>query len=235
MNMWLKVPEWQVIHGFSTRSGGVSESPFESLNLSGSDDYPARIEQNRKIALSALGLELHNTSWLKQIHSADVVLAKPGVQTGDALVCNQPQLAIAVAAADCYPVLFHDPVNGVIGAAHCGWKGTLARLPEKVVDAMEQLGAQRKNIQAAIGPGISVKRYEVGDELIAQFRQAGFSENCFEHRNLNLRQCNNETLLNAGIQAEHIWISEWCTYDAAFFSHRRDKGMTGRMWAVISL
>jgi hypothetical protein len=235
MNMWLKVPEWQVIHGFSTRKGGVSSSPFESLNLSGSDDDPANIQLNRKIALEALGLELNQTAWLKQIHSADVLEAKPGVQTGDALVCKQPHLAIAVAAADCYPVLFHDPVNRVIGAAHCGWKGTLARLPEKVVVAMEQLGAKREHIKAAIGPGISVERYEVGEDLIAQFKAANFSDNCFQNRNLNLRQCNLETLLHARIEEDNIWVSEWCTYDPLFFSHRRDKGLTGRMWAVISL
>ena len=103
---WLKSSNINVIHGFSTRNGGVSPSPFKSLNLGGTDDLPENIGENRRLALSDLDIEMNQVSYLNQIHSNEVCAGKIGKQTGDALVTKRIGLALAVGAADCYPVLF---------------------------------------------------------------------------------------------------------------------------------
>ncbi|MBI3520277.1 MAG: laccase domain-containing protein, partial [Bacteroidetes bacterium] len=131
---WIKSQLIATVHGFSTRHGGVSPSPFHSLNLGGTDDLPEHIAQNRLLALKDLNIDMQQVSYLNQIHSNVVCQAQVGKQTGDGLVTKQKHIAIAVGAADCYPVLFHDEKNKVIGAAHCGWRGTLTRIVKNTID-----------------------------------------------------------------------------------------------------
>ena len=233
--MWLHAPNIMAKHGFSTRNGGVSPAPYDSLNLAGQDDDPANIEKNRSIALSALGINPLQIANLKQIHGCDVVRATPGTFEGDALVTNEKGIALAVAAADCYPLLFHDPVNHVIGAAHAGWKGTYARIAEKTILKMLSLGADLQHIKMAIGQGISPQKFEVSEALIQQFRAANFPETCFSGRQLNLIEANRSAALQCGLVPENIWAMNRCTYENDFFSYRRDAGKTGRMWGVIML
>src|SRR6218665_2924194 len=123
--MWLTAPNIRCRHGFSTRQGGVSQAPFQSLNLGGSEDKLSNIEENRRLAVAELDVSLQGLCILKQVHGVTVCEARPGVQEGDALVTADRALALAVSMADCYPILFHDPVNKVIGAAHAGWRGTV--------------------------------------------------------------------------------------------------------------
>lgn len=232
---WINCPDINTIHGFSTRYGGISPEPFMSLNLGGVEDLPENIEENRRRALTDLGIEMKQVSYLNQIHSSNVCKAFPGKQTGDALVTNQPQLAISVGAADCYPILFYDEKNKVIGAAHCGWKGTLGRIVKNTIEEMIKLGAEKEHVKVAIGQGISAKNYEVSEDVIHQFRDQHFPETCWNKRQLDLLAANKFVALESGILKENIWSMNRCTTEVDFFSYRRDNGKTGRMWAVIML
>lgn len=232
---WINSLHINTIHGFSTRNGGISPEPFMSLNLGGTDDLPENIDENRKRALGSLNIDMNQVSYLNQIHSNSVCQAIIGKQTGDALVTNQKNIAIAVGAADCYPILFHDEKNGVIGAAHCGWKGTLARIVKNTIHEMVMLGAEIPNIKVAIGQGISKANYETSKEVISEFKNKGFPSNCWEGRRLDLLEANCFVALESGIIKEHIWSMKRCTTEPDFFSYRRDNGKTGRMWAVIML
>lgn len=232
---FIKSPLISTTHAFFTRKGGVSPAPFSSLNFGGSDDTAENISENRKRALLAAGMNPENVSRLNQVHGNIVCIAKPGNQTGDALVTSEKGLTLAIGAADCYPLLFHDPENKIIGAAHAGWKGSLAYIAKNTIEAMEKLGAERKEIRVAIGPGISGKNYEVSEEVIHQFKAAGFPSSCWQGRNLDLLQANKFVLEESGITNEKIWALGRCTTEDDFFSYRRDKGVTGRMWAVIML
>ena len=232
---WLHSPNLKTIHGFSTRHGGVSPKPFDSLNLGGADDLPENIAQNRQRALSALHIEFEQVSYLNQIHSNTVCQATIGKQIGDALVTNQHNMCLAVGAADCYPILFYDAKNKVIGAAHCGWKGTLARIVKNTINEMVLLGAETSQITVAIGQGISAKNYEVSEDVISQFQKAGFPSACWQNRQLDLLQANTFVALESGIAKENMWAMNRCTTEDDFFSYRRDNGLTGRMWAVIMM
>lgn len=222
-------------HAFFTRKGGVSPEPFSSLNFGGSEDDPKNIAENRRRGLLSAGLNPENVARLNQVHGNVVCMGQPGNQTGDALVTKEKNLTLAIGAADCYPILFFDPQNQIIGAAHAGWRGTLARIAKKTIEAMEQLGADRNFIRAAIGPGISGKNYEVSEEVIQQFSDAGFPASCWEGRHLDLLAANQFVLQESGIGKSHIWALGRCTTEDDFFSYRRDKGKTGRMWACIML
>lgn len=232
---WIKTPHINTAHGFSTRNGGVSPAPFLSLNLGGTDDLPEHIAENRNRALSDLNIDMTQVSYLNQIHSNIVCQAQVGKQTGDALVTNRKNIAIAVGAADCYPVLFYDEKNKVIGAAHCGWKGTLAKIVKNTINEMVLLGAEINEIKVAIGQGICKANYQVSEEVIQQFNDAGFSNDCWEGRQLDLLQANRFVALESGIKSENIWSMNRCTTEDDFFSYRRDSGKTGRMWALIML
>ncbi len=232
---WIQTDHFSVTHGFSSRHGGVSPKPYESLNLGGTEDLPENIEENRKRALSDLNISFDQVSYLNQIHSSIVCQAAVGKQTGDALVTSKKGLAISVGAADCYPVLFHDAKNHVIGAAHCGWKGTLARIVKNTIDEMVNLGAEKQHIKIAIGQGICAKNYEVSEEVVLKFRDAGFPETCWSGRQLDLLKANQFVALENGVLHENIWAMNRCTTEPDFFSYRRDNGKTGRMWAVIML
>ena len=158
------------------------------------------------------------------IHSNIVCRAQVGKQTGDALVTNQKNIAIAVGAADCYPVLFYDEKNKVIGAAHCGWKGTLAKIVKNTINEMVLLGAEINEIKVAIGQGICKANYQVSEDVIQQFSDAGFSSDCWEGRQLDLLQANRFVALESGIKPESIWSMNRCTTEDDFFSYRREIG-----------
>jgi YfiH family protein len=162
-------------HGFFTREGGVSSGVYKGLNCGyGSGDDNANIDQNRSIAMAKLGISRKNLNTIHQIHSSNVVVAQAPWSfydrpKADAIVTDKPGLAIGIMTADCTPVLFADPYGGVIGAAHAGWKGAFAGVLSGTVEKMEQLGADRAQIIAAVGPCIHQGSYEVGPEFINQF------------------------------------------------------------------
>jgi polyphenol oxidase len=163
-----------VHHAFFTRCGGVSEGLFGSLNCGfGSGDSPHRVARNREIAMARLGLSADRLVTCRQIHSVTVVTverpwSREEAPRADGMVTSVPGVALGVLAADCAPILFHDPVARVIGAAHGGWRGALGGIVEATIGHMEALGAGRTRIRAAIGPCIGRASYEVG----AEFQQA---------------------------------------------------------------
>ncbi|MGJ4952291.1 peptidoglycan editing factor PgeF [Bradyrhizobium sp. HKCCYLS20291] len=165
-------------HAFFTREGGVSDGIYAGLNGGlGSNDVPENVRENRRRMAEHLGVGPDQFLSVHQIHSPDVVVATgPWDSTvrpkADALVTATPNLAIGVTTADCGPILFVDAQRRVIGAAHAGWKGALTGVLEATLQAMEQLGAERGQIIAAIGPLIRQSSYEVGPEFVTRFVDA---------------------------------------------------------------
>ncbi|MCY4050711.1 MAG: peptidoglycan editing factor PgeF [Gammaproteobacteria bacterium] len=170
-----------ISHIFTTRNGGVSEKEYASLNCSRfSGDNLSHVEQNHQRVIHAIGSKkLIN---LKQVHSNTVITIDctwtgREVVEGDGLVTANPNLALAVVVADCAPVLFADSENGVIGAAHAGWRGALSGIVDNVVNRMCALGAERRSIVAAVGPSIQQTSYEVGEEFMEYFLGSGDHQN----------------------------------------------------------
>ncbi len=174
--MWLQAPNLGFTHGFSVRTGGVGQGAYAGLNLSGNvGDEASVVAENRRLALEELGLGAARLARLRQVHSSIVCNAQPeALPEADALVTREPNLALVIETADCYPVLLEDAEAGVIGAAHAGWRGTVAGVALNTLRAMIDLGARVDRIKVAIGPGISGARYEVGSEVRERFMDAGF-------------------------------------------------------------
>src|SRR6266567_1688063 len=162
-------------HAFFTRDGGVSDGVYASLNGGvGSHDLPAKVAENRARMAASLGVDRERLITAHQIHSPDVVTAeKPWAvearPRADAIVTKVAGLAVAVTTADCGPILFADEQARVVGAAHAGWRGAFAGVIEATIAAMEQLGADRGRIIAALGPTIRQANYEVGPEFVERF------------------------------------------------------------------
>jgi hypothetical protein len=166
-------------HAFFTREGGVSQGIYASLNAGqGSKDDPACVAENRQRMAAALEATTLVTAF--QIHSAKAIVAtkawtREEAPRADAVVTQTPNLAVGVTVADCGPILFADEKARVIAAAHAGWRGALDGVVEAAVSKMEELGAHRERICAAIGPLIRQPSYEVGPEFVARFLDAGAS------------------------------------------------------------
>ena len=165
-------------HAFFTRSGGVSQGVYATLNGgTGSNDAPDKIAENRARMASILGVTADRLLTAYQIHSPDaVVVEAPWTHEqrprADAIVTRVARLAIGVSTADCGPLLFADIEARVIGAAHAGWRGAFTGVIEATVAAMEKLGAERARIAAALGPTIRQPNYEVGPEFVERFLAA---------------------------------------------------------------
>jgi len=164
-----------VAHGFFTRHGGTSTGIYAGRNCGlGSDDLRAHVIENRGRTADDLNVPRNQLVTVHQIHSATVITATEpwtpdNAPKGDALVTAKPGLGLGILTADCTPILFADPVAGVIGAAHAGWKGAISGVLEATVDAMTSIGARREQIVSCIGPTISQTNYEVGPEFEKKF------------------------------------------------------------------
>lgn len=221
-------------HGFFTRRGGVSEGAFASLNcsLSGADD-PARVAENRALAMEALGLPPAALVGLHQVHGAEVVVARepwPGTARprADGVVTDRPDLALGIVTADCGPVLFADAEAGVIGACHAGWRGAVAGICEAVLEAMEGIGAKRERVVAALGPCIRQASYEVGRDLFEaagapEFFQPGLREG---HWQFDMAGYIADRLQRAGTGLVQVIDADTQADTERFFSHRR-RTLTG--------
>jgi len=221
-------------HGFFTREGGVSGGIYASLNCGlGSKDKTRAVMENRRLVCEKLGVEPGALITVHQHHSADVVIADApwtheNAPCADAIVTARPGLAIGILTADCVPVLFADEKSKVIGAAHAGWRGALTGVLEATLSAMEGLGAGRNRIRVAIGPAISRKAYEVGEEFEAKFTYEDIeNKRYFSRKSLQSRPHFNLTgyvaarLKLAGLM--HIDELDICTYEheSRLFSYRR--------------
>ncbi|SCA57042.1 Multi-copper polyphenol oxidoreductase, laccase [Candidatus Terasakiella magnetica] len=154
-------------HGFFTRLGGISQGIYGSLNCAwGSKDSLTDVMTNRALVVQALGNQASDLLSAAQVHSnrvqiVDKVWTRERSPEVDALVTKMPNVALGILTADCAPVLFHDSTNNIIGAAHAGWKGAFGGVLENTVKAMEEIGADRSFIKAAVGPCIHQASYEV--------------------------------------------------------------------------
>ncbi len=239
-----------VTHGVFTRLGGASLAPYGPLNLGGNvGDDPVAVTENYRRVYDALAVNAERACSVWQVHSADTVIVTepvPGrrwVDKADGMVTNQADTPLVMRYADCVPLLFHDPVQGVIGIAHAGWRGTVQGAGMSVVQVMvDAFGSRPGDIRAGIGPSIGPDCYQVGEEVVeaveAHFGTTDGLIKCDPADGtayLNLWAANERDLRRNGV--EHIDIAEICTYTNTqeFHSHRAEKGKTGRFVAVISL
>jgi len=221
-------------HGFLTRQGGVSAGLYASLNCGyGSNDQPANVTENRRRALAMIGLPPEALATTYQIHSADVVEvtkpwpldARPKV---DAMVTTRPGIALGIGTADCAPVLLADPVAGVIGAAHAGWRGAVTGVVEAVVRRMVERGAEPARMCAAVGPCIAQVSYEVGPEFPQPFLQQDPANGRFfvpskraGHFMFDLPAYVVSRLRRLGIDGAMAVNRDTCAEADMFFSYRR--------------
>jgi polyphenol oxidase len=221
-------------HAFFTRQGGVSAGCYQSLNGGvGSRDSAENVAENRARMAAALTVAPDHLLTAYQVHSPHaVVVDAPWTPErrprADAVVTRMRGLAVGVSTADCGPVLLTDPLAGVIGAAHAGWRGALSGIVEATVEAMERLGAARTAIRAALGPMIRQDNYEVGPDLITRFAAEDSSSDRFfrpapraDHALFDLPGYIGARLARAGIrEVEDLGL---CTYadPTRFFSFRR--------------
>jgi YfiH family protein len=238
-----------VLNGVFTRLGGVSPAPWNSLNLGGSvGDEPDHVAANRIRVFEAMGrnpASIHDV-WL--VHGADIVhaqaprpLTEPAPKA-DILFTDNPEVSLFMRFADCVPLLFHDPKKGVIGIAHAGWMGTLQGVAGAAIRGMrEHYGSNPADVIAGVGPSIGVDHYEVGGEVAEKFTEKypHHAEEILQRRDgsvyLDLWAANARQLREAGV--EHIQVSGICTACnlGDWFSHRAEKGKTGRFGALMAL
>lgn len=233
-------------HAFSTRIGGSSPPPFDSLNLGNpsgcdvQDDYP-RIYDNYRLLQHAIDVEDRQRCWVHQVHGGEVAVIARGsaFESGakaDAMVSDDPARVLSVRVADCVPVLLSSVDGTRVAAVHAGWRGVIAGIVPRALALMGNASAV-----AAIGPCIGFAHFEVGPEVLEQFERAFNAQAPLRRRDdgkglVDLREAIRRQLLAAGLPPERIDTTDRCTYRDAdeFFSHRRDKGITGRMAALIS-
>lgn len=239
----------QARHALFTRHGGVSPDPWGSLNVGGTvGDDLERVHENRMLSFGALGCAPESIFDVWQVHSVEVVCAqapRPPEQPyrqADIILTDQPDITLFMRFADCVPIMLHDPRKGVVALAHAGWMGTLRGVANATVAAMKKnYGSQPSDIVAALGPSIGPDHYEIGADVILQVMQKHgdeaqlFLKSHHGKIHFNLWEANRLSLERAGVG--QIEVSEICTacHTEDWFSHRAEKGRTGRFGALISL
>ncbi|MEP6921418.1 MAG: peptidoglycan editing factor PgeF [bacterium] len=244
-------------NGFSTRSGGVSAMPHDSLNLAGfNEDAAENILENRQRFLKLFPGEWALAGcW--QMHGVDVRVvqnvddAKPAENAHgdtvycDALVSNAASVLTGVKTADCVPILIGDSQTGAFAAVHAGWRGTFAGIVLYTLERlMKEYGSQPIDLRVAIGPAATNCCYEVGPEVVAGFRERYptaddlFSPTHDGHARIDLLKANRDQLTAAGVSTQRIHTAALCTMHRTdlFFSYRREKekfGKVGRLMSVI--
>ncbi|MBV5279204.1 MAG: peptidoglycan editing factor PgeF [Campylobacteraceae bacterium] len=220
---------------FTTRFGGVSQVPFDSLNVGlHVNDNALHVKENRAILKKQLGVS--NLVFMNQVHGDEVVVVSKGDEypSCDALICAQEDIGLVVMVADCIPILFYDRVRHIIGVAHAGRAGSALHVGQKTIAKMQEVfGSKIEDMQVFMGPSIQKCCYEVGIEATVGL------EKCLHVKHgryfLDLQSANKEDFLALGIREEAIEISPICTCcDKDYFSYRRDK-TTGRFCGVITL
>lgn len=253
------VPAWQdlpwLLHGFSTRQGGVSTTyrvdgvtgDSGDLNLGfTATDHPEHVRENRERYIAHVTGEAHTPLvTLRQTHSAithRVDGATAAALEGDGLMTDRAGVLLGIQTADCVPVLLVDPRLRAVAAFHAGWRGTMARIVEQGVLRMQAgLGSRAEDLRAAIGPAIGACCYTVGEEVLSAFTEAfTYAAELFtgvggNEVRLDLAEANRRQLLAAGLAPDSITLTGACTHCDAhrFFSHRAQAGFTGRMLSVI--
>jgi YfiH family protein len=238
-------PDWRVppnVHAaFSLRLGGVSEAPFDSLNVGAhvGDDL-AHVSENRHRIEAALALPA-SPRWLTQVHGTNVLDVDPDVEAApegaDAVVLRHPGAVAVIQVADCLPVLLAAADGRAVAAAHAGWRGLAAGILEATV---ERLAEPAGSLMAWLGPAIGPAHFEVGDDVRAAFTQQdpgaaeAFAPNARGRWQCDLVQLAHRRLRALGVR--QVYGGRWCTFadPTRFFSYRRE-GRCGRMGAFVWL
>ena len=241
----------EVIHAVFTRNGGLSPDPWNSLNVGGTvGDERERVHENRYRSFAALGRDRHSMFDVWQVHSADVVIANaahprhnsPPEYKADGIVTDNPAVTLFMRFADCTPILLYDPQKKAVGIVHAGWQGTVKRAAAQAVNVMRAAyGSKPGDILTAIGPAIGPDHYEVGPNVIEQVRYSfghdseGLIHEQNGHTHLDLWAANKLTLEQVGV--EMVEVAGLCTacHPDDWYSHRAQKGRTGRFGALIAL
>lgn len=244
-------------HGISTRLGGVSSAPYATLNLGlRTDDVYTHVVANRRLFCQALGIDPHHVVTCRQVHGDKVVsvtaamkgqgmwVYDTAVPAADGMVTNEPGVALMQSFADCVPVLLADPRRHVVAICHAGWRGTVAKVAQKTALFMQHTyGSSLTHCLVGIGPSIGPCCYEVDETVAREVRRqfGAWQKLLIPHGTdkwlLDLWQANREQLQEIGIPSENIQTSGVCTACnvTLYFSHRREKGLTGRIGALIAL
>jgi YfiH family protein len=255
---YITIPHWReqgVIMAFSSRNGGVSPSPFQSLNMGlhvGDQAELVWANRQRFIDLWCLGLE--QMVCCQQVHGSQVVCVSSemsglgakdyntSISGIDAMITDQTGIILATFYADCQPVFFFDPQKRVVGLAHSGWKGTMGRIVSNTVNTMVHVyGSKAENLEVFIGPGIGPCCFQIQADLAKKVTAAFPEFDGIIDRNReiswDLSLTNRKILDQAGIDPNKIMECGLCTScnKDSFFSYRRENGKTGRMMAVIGL
>lgn len=243
-------------HAVSTRTGGVSRGNRRSLNISRKvQDDPSRVEENRTLLASAMGMDLGKVVYADQVHG-DTVLKLDAANhptegnslgEGDGIITDEKEIPLMLLVADCLPVLFYDPTHQAVGLAHAGWRGTVSHVAAKTLLALgEAYGTRPEEVRAVLGPCIGACCYEVGTDVFRGFSEvfpwAGevFQTTSTGHWKLDLAEANARQLLEIGLKEENLIRSGLCTirHNDLFYSHRaeaQESVPTGRFGAFIML
>jgi len=247
----------EIYHFVSTRVGGFSNPPYDSLNLGFHvGDNPEIVLKNRERLAIALGIPLNNFTTAKQVHDSNVEIITEAlrgrgavnfdttVYATDAMVTDTPNICLTVLQADCVPLLFFDLKKKVIGVAHAGWKGTVRVVAQNTVKVLkEKFHCSPDDIFVGIGPSIGPCCYEIGPEVVIQIDKASHNKSDYIHETpdgksyFNLWEANKMQLVQSGIPEKNIEIAKICTYcnHTVFFSYRHQQRETGRFGAGIML
>jgi purine-nucleoside/S-methyl-5'-thioadenosine phosphorylase / adenosine deaminase len=231
-----------VVHGISTRAGGVSEGRCASLNVSYSvGDAVSNVDENIDRLAETVGSRRERLVSAFQVHGRAVTVVGPDTVAEprpkcDVLVTDSPERTLLLRYADCTPVLLADPRRHVVAAVHAGWRGSAVRAASAAVEALvDAYGSRPADIVAGIGPAIGPCCYEVGSDVVDAFFDRPW---LIADRRLDLWAANRQALLDAGVLAEHIEVAGICTRCESdrFFSHRANGGQpAGRFAGVIGL
>lgn len=247
-----------IVHGFSTRLGGVSEGIYASMNLSFTrGDEEAAVRENYRRLSAAMGFSMEDIVTSDQTHTTNVRvireedrgngITRPRPYTDvDGMITNVPGLVLATFYADCVPLYFADPVHGAVGLSHSGWRGTVGKIGEVTIRKMgAEFGSRSQELYAAVGPSICQDCYEVSEDVIEQFC-AAFDKKHWDSLfygkpdgkyQLNLWEANRIILIESGISEEHISMPGLCTCcnPEFLFSHRASRGKRGNLGAFLGL
>lgn len=242
-----------VKHCFSTRMGGVSEGIYKSMNLKlDSDDKTENVRRNFQIICDTIDVDYKNLVFSNQVHDDKIyvvsdkdkgkgITRESDIKSVDALICSCTEVPITTAYADCVPLFFLDVKEKAIALAHSGWRGTVKRIGQKTIAAMQnEFGSKPENILAAIGPSIGVCHFEVGDDVAEVFIKE-FGERTVEkysdRYHVNMQKAICMQFIDSGIPQKNITCSDICTYcnSDLLFSHRATGGKRGGLAAIMQL
>lgn len=230
------------IVAFFTEANRETVNPdgaIPGLNLGNNTDVPSlETETNLSDLFRETGLDRGRLATARQVHGTRVRLVnRPGIFAGtDGLITNTPGLLLGIQVADCAAVLLADSKNQVIGAVHAGWKGAAGGILPSAISEMNKLGTRTETLSVYISPCISMKNFEVGEEVARRFPDSFVNRVNFRKPHVDLKSFLENQLLKAGVRRKQIEISQECTVEnSRFYSYRREKEKAGRMLALIAL